>query len=367
VLYRTSEGTMMKFKANALFEEVIPHMPEKLVSPEVMSLFKKLLEKFPEELTSDGLFECPLGTDNPLSDLSLFVNETGREIIAGTREGAELEQSLLRSPVWKRIRSFCAKWFFQEICQNKGTMWLEFDRESLRKEIPLPGIFFNARISQERDFSSHRVNACTCIIEGLECLRGRPLKKEIRENLIHCLGALPDKGSLDFAALMLSRPLDAVRVVIRIPEGELKDYLSCISYPGDSQHVLDLVTELSQFTHLRYNLDISHKVMARIGIECFLRDKKKAHKERWEQFLIHLAGRSLCVTEKKDALMDWIGHTRVTLPQDPEPYYIFRRICHIKVVYEKDKPLLAKAYPEFFGIPHMDLILHRLVESCNTE
>ena len=180
---------------------------------------------------------------------------------------------------------------------------------------------------------------------------------------MHCLTG----GGLDFAALMASRPLDAVRAVIYVPEVELKDYLTLIDHPGISQELLDLVTELSQLTYLRYNLDISRRVLSGIGIECFLKDRKKAHRSKWERFLEYLAGRSLCIPGKKKALMDWLGHAYVALPQDTEPYYIFRRIDHMKVAYEKGKPLQAKAYPEFFRITEMDLMIDRIAESCRAK
>ncbi|MGV8121461.1 MAG: hypothetical protein AB2L14_17005 [Candidatus Xenobiia bacterium LiM19] len=157
----------MKSTAEEMFAGVIPHISEYLVSSEVISLFKELFEKFPEKLTDDVLFECPLGMDDAVSDLSLFVNDRVREIIAGKREGAEIEESLLRSQAWKRIRSFCEKWFLREIYQNKGGMWLEFDLESLRKATPLPGIFFNGRISAEKDLLSHKLNRYKCLINKL--------------------------------------------------------------------------------------------------------------------------------------------------------------------------------------------------------
>ncbi|MEQ8171079.1 MAG: hypothetical protein ABRQ38_19470 [Candidatus Eremiobacterota bacterium] len=50
---------------------------------------------------------------------------------------------------------------------------------------------------------------------------------------------------------------------------------------------MELVSELNQFTHLRYNLDISQEVLPKIGIECFLIDKTKSHKEIWANALNH--------------------------------------------------------------------------------
>ncbi|MHC9540773.1 MAG: hypothetical protein AB9903_14810 [Vulcanimicrobiota bacterium] len=351
---------------NEVFERVISYMPENLVSPDVVSLFKQLNEKFPEKLTDNVLFECPLGTGDPVSDLSFSVSEPGREIIAGKVKGVEIAESLFTSQIWNRIRSFCEKRFLSEMYYDIGSMFLEFDLESLRKDILTPGVFLNTHISAERDLSCQKMNRYTWIIEGLECLRGRPLEKEIKDNLVYCLDALPDKESLDYAALMLSRPQNSVRIVVRMPADALKDYLSLIKYPGDGQELYDLVTELSQFTNLRYNLDISDQVLSRIGIECSLIDRKKAHREKWMKFLNHLVERSACIPEKRDALMEWLGYIYVALPQDSEPYYIFRRISHIKVVYEKGKPLLAKAYPDYFRILEMDLIFNNLVESSNT-
>lgn len=351
---------------NEIFEEVIPYMPETLVSKEVISLFKKLSERFPEGLATGALFECPMGIAAPLSDISIPVTPKGREIIAGRIEGVEIDKSLLKSPVWKRIHSFCEKWLNQEDYKNTGKLWLEFDLESLQEEIPIPGVFIIAQISPEKDLSSHKLDRYKWLIEGLECIRGRPLEKEIRDNLIFCLDAIPTWGSLDFAGLMLSRPLNAVRVVLSIPRQDLKDYLAHIKYPGEGQELEDLVTELSQFTELRYNLDISHEVLPRIGMECSLKDKQKACREKWEEFMTYLGSRSLCIQEKRDALLDWPGHTYVTPHEDREPYYLFRKICHVKITYEKGHPVTCKAYPEFTRMAEIDLLLNKLAESCDT-
>lgn len=355
----------MRLTLNEAFDKITPHMPEKLVSPEVISRFRILNEKFPETITDNVLFECPLGMDKPVSDLSYSVDEPGREIIAGKREGDEIEESLMESPLWMRIRSFCEQRFLREDYRDIGSMFLEFDLESLDEGIPVPGIFFNTHKAREAALSAPGENWHTWIIEALECLRGRPLENGIRDTLIFCLDALPDQECLDYAALMLSRPVDAVRVVVRMPGSDLREYLSLIKYPGESQELCDLVKELSQFANLRYNLDISHKVLSKIGIECSIIDRQEAHRKKWEKILGHLVERSLCIREKKDALMDWLGYVYVPLPPDGSPYYIFRRISHVKVVYEKDKPLVAKAYPDFFRLPEMDLIIKNLLESCS--
>jgi len=91
----------MESSINEIFDRIAPHMPESLISREVMSLFKEMNDKFPVSITDNELFECPLGTDGPLSDLSLSASAAGREIIAGIREGAGMDRSLLKSRIWK--------------------------------------------------------------------------------------------------------------------------------------------------------------------------------------------------------------------------------------------------------------------------
>jgi hypothetical protein len=356
----------MNFTVNEMFKIILPHIPENLVSSEVIAVIKNLNEKFPAELIAGGLFECPLGVKDRVSDLSLGLNgRSGREILAGQKEGIEIDTSLLKSPVWRQIRSFCEMWSLTEglFYKNTSNLWLEFDLDSLHKKIPLPGVFFNVSASEGKGVSICKAGKYDWIIEGLECLRGKPLKKEIKNKFIYCLDAFPYDGRLAFAALMLSRPVNAVRVVVSIPDEELKDYLTDIKYPGDVEEVMDLVSELTQFTNLRYNLDISHEMLPKIGIECFLKDKTKTHKETWVKFLDHLAGPFLTIQEKSNSLLSWIGHTYTTLPYESEPSYIFRRISHIKVIYEKDKPLTVKAYPAFSRTFEIDL----LYEKCSKD
>lgn len=167
---------------------------------------------------------------------------------------------------------------------------------------------------------------------------------------------------MDYAGLMLSRRQDLVRIVVRIPVESLRDYLNAIEYPGDLQKLSDIVSELSLYSCLRYNLDISGAVRSRVGVECFPIDKARGHREKWERLLSLLVERSLCIEQKKDALMEWLGYEQVTLPSGIEPYYIFRRIDHIKVTYEMEMPLLAKAYPDFFRISEIDLIFNNMME-----
>ncbi len=362
----------MNFTFNEVFKYIIPHISENLVSSEVIALITKLNEKFPADLISIGHFECPLGINEPVADFSFVLNGwTGREILAGSKDRVSkdrvsIDTSLFKSSVWRQLRCFCQMWSLPEglLYKNTSNLWLEFDLKSIRKKTPVPGVFFRTSNSVVNECSLLNGGIYNWIIEGLECLRGKPLKKDIKDKFIYCLNACPDNGRLTYAALMLSRPVDAVRAVLAIPDEKLKDYLTDIKYAGDIPEVMELVSELNQFTHLRYNLDISQEVLPKIGIECFLIDKTKNHEEIWANALNHFLKHYPVNQEKIASLLSWIGHTYTTLPYESEPSYILRRINHIKVICEKDKPVTVKVYPEFSKNFEIDILYEKLLQEC---
>ena len=199
----------MNFTAAEMFTHLITHIPENLVSSEVIAVIKKLNEKFPAELIRGGLFECPLTVKNPVSDLSLIINDrAGMEIIAGNTEGISIDTSLAESPVWRQIRLFCEMWSLPEglLYKNTSKLWLEFDLDSMRKKVPLPGVFFSICPSEEKVGGIYQGGRYNWILEGLECLRGKPLKKEIKDKFISCLDAFPDNGGIGICGTYVIPP-----------------------------------------------------------------------------------------------------------------------------------------------------------------
>ncbi|MEQ8188719.1 MAG: hypothetical protein ABRQ39_12175, partial [Candidatus Eremiobacterota bacterium] len=198
------------------------------------------------------------------------------------------------------------------------------------------------------------------IIDGLTCLGGKSLRKKIKDNLRFCLQALPEGARVVYAALMMSRGTEAVRVVIEIDKEFLEDYLAHIKFPDLTKEAMELIEELSQFPGFcRYNLDISHRVLPKIGIEYFLQSKEEKKKPDTEGFLTHLVRRSLCTPEKCDALMKWTGYTSTIFPFELYHSYIFRKISHMKIVYEKAFPPEAKAYISFWRNFETDILTWR--------
>lgn len=353
----------MKSNTCEMFTGVLGQVSRSLVSTEVLDCFARFLARFNENILIEGLFECPLGVADPMSDLSLMIGERGIRILAGNREEAGLDFCIFDSPEWKRIRTFCGEWISRDMAGCQGKMWFEFDLESLRQKIPLPGVFFPAPSTRETAPLSAPTDGRRQLIAGLTHLRGKPLEPVLEENLHRCLDAVPQRGNMDFAAIMLSRPLNAVRLVVRLSREDLPEYLSQIGYPEATPELYDLVSSLSKACILRYNLDISHQVLPRIGIECFPQKQKQANREHWKMFLNELTVQCLCLPAKRDALLAWIGNTRIQLPENDQAFFLFRRISHVKIVYEKDRSSAAKAYPEFFKASEIELLLKKLASN----
>lgn len=350
-----------KYTINEIFKELIPYIPGELVSSEIIERIKTLNQKLPASLTTAGGIECRLGKNETSADWQICINlsDYGREVLADKIDRGKLDDTLFDTVQWQHIRTFASYWSdpVSPVYKRTNNIWLEFDLESLKEKIPVPGLFFN--IMPERGDSS-KEDIYDCIIDGLTCLRGKSLRKEIRDNLRFCLYALPECARLVYAALMMSRDTEAVRVVIDIDKEFLGNYLTDIKFPGSTQELMELLEVLSQFTGFcRYNLDISHKVLPGIGIEYFLQSKEEKKKPDWEGLLAHLVSRSLCTPEKCDALMKWTGYTRTIFPFDLYYSYIFRKISHIKIVCQEAFPPEAKAYISFWRSFETDILSWR--------
>jgi hypothetical protein len=107
----------------------------------------------------------------------------------------------------------------------------------------------------------------------------------------------------------------------------------------------------------------------KIGLECSFAPDKYHLETRWRSFFNYLVKKGLCLPEKKDALLEFIGvdqddTKRIFDTTSYRPIVKFenndcsgalvRYISHIKLVYEPNQVLSAKAYPgvRLFGCPN---------------
>jgi len=354
----------MNFNMNGIFEELLPHLPGVLASSDALAGIRAVNERLPAGLTTRGGIECHLGISEAKADWQLCINgeECGRDMIAGKLPTADLDNSLFDDRRWRQIRIFVKNWAdpSTEFNEKIRHIWLEFDQDNMKDRAPVPGVFFNVmNPSQSPPGASMKPgggNGYGWVADAVRQLQSEPLRKEINDRLQSCFDALPDGSEVDYAASMISRNQDAARIVISLGREVLQDYLAGIEYAGSIQEVMELTEEMGQFARLRYIFDIADTVLPKVGIECFIDDKQGNNKAASERFLEHLVARSLCIPEKRDALLSWPGHTRAFLPNELWPCYIFRGISHVKILCRNKRPLEAKGYLRFHRRFTMDII-----------
>lgn len=345
----------MFFNMNGIFMELLPYLPETIVPHDVISGIKRLNEKLPAALTTAGIIECHLGGNDARADWQLCVNsyDSGRDIISGKVPDTDLDKSLFDDPRWRRIRSFSINWAdpLMEIHNRIRHIWLEFDQDAMKEDIPVPGVFWTVDktpgVPVEGSRNADMARECVRIIEVLELLREKPIQDEIKSRLLSCLQALPVRSEVHYAAAMLSRDQDAVRIVISLTGDNLAHYLADIDYPGSIEQVMEVCSELGKFGNLRYLLDISDTVLPRVGVECFISPEPETYRTAFKSVIDYLVSSSLCLPEKSAAFLSWPGHSSAKLPNELFPSYIYRLISHIKIVCQDRLPLEAKGYLSF--------------------
>jgi hypothetical protein len=161
---------------------------------------------------------------------------------------------------------------------------------------------------------------------------------------------------------MLARPTDAVRLVIKdLPFDSLQTFLDRVGWPGasDEAHAaLSPAARLAPSPKLMLSLDVGRCIGPRVGLECFLPAGGEWSSRR-AAFLDYLVADGLCVPTKRAALLAWGGWAHEPDRDAASPAHLaplsnlvrlpargvfVPGLSHVKVSYQPDRPLEAKAY-----------------------
>jgi Rps23 Pro-64 3,4-dihydroxylase Tpa1-like proline 4-hydroxylase len=344
---------------------VKPFVSSQLIDAQSWREIEAIAQLLPSQLTSFFGFECRLGNPEAKADFLLCVgaDETGQKMLAG---GAEFPDRLLHEPAWAQIRNFAAVWQEQasSLHQKVNNIWLEFDvaagpeTESARP--PIPSCFFGSQAIYA-DPTATAYPHLWVTRTAIELLRGNLLPPAVEQKLFHCLDALPTGAYVFQVGLMLARCSDFVRICIRgISPAQILDYLSQIGWSGSTQHLQTLLTELSEHAErIDLDLDIGEMGVAdKIGLECYLSRQPK-YEPKWQAFLEYLVQTGLCLPQKQEALLSYPGQVREKRYREQWPLHLsklsrflgdghegvfMRGLHHIKVVYQSEQAVEAKAY-----------------------
>ncbi|HYO58968.1 hypothetical protein [Archangium sp.] len=334
-----------------------PHLPPRLISPAALANIEQIARLLPP-VSASG-FECRLGREEAQADFGVrfLATDGSRAMLAGRGDpDSALPSSLFTHPVWERLRRFGARWdtpgtLLQE---EIGDVFLEFDVEGTPPDVPIPSFF----IEYDRRAWRH----LDALEESLALLWGEPLEPAVRARVVECLAALPPGGRVSAVGAMFSRRFDGVRLCLQgLGPDTMPGYLSRVGWPGPPAALETMLARVAgRVERMALSLDVGPAVLPKVGVECHLAESlHEADSERWASLLELLVEQGLCLPAKRQALVDWLGHTHLrsrpeALPGNlralsaslgPKALPVFlRRINHLKLVLQPGQPPEAKAY-----------------------
>ncbi|WGV27159.1 hypothetical protein [Halotia branconii] len=340
---------------------VKPYVSSQLIDTESWDNIEAIANLLPSQLTNFFGFECRLGTETAKADFLLCIGaaEVGQKILTSQ---TAFSDDLLKEPVWRQIRNFANCWQSQTspLYSNVDNIWLEFDVDGHLDRSPIPSCFFGSQtihaLSSNVSYPHKWVTQT-----AIQLLRGHSLLPIVEKQLFRCLEALPTHVYVFQVGLMLARQSDMVRICLRsISPAQIIDYLSYIGWSGSIDGLKTLLQELSIYVErIDLDLDIGEAgVAAKIGLECYLTLQPK-YEPRWRAFLDYLVKVGLCFPQKQEALLTYPGYVREKNHQNYWPSHLLklsqflgqnhenvfmRGLHHIKVVYQSERTIEAKAY-----------------------
>ena len=380
-------GVVMQFHLDDYLKVIRPHLSPALVSDESLSDIEMVAHMFPGMISSFFGFECRLGDKNARADFLLCAkpDEKGREILADQNDQIKLPSFFFEQPAWNRIREFCVNWsdISSPLYENVKNVWLEFDLDKAPDKIPTPSFFFGSETIRKsslisNDSQSNYYQHQWVIENALKIVRGGLVSPDIQSNLINCFNLLPSEAHVFQIGSMMSRNTDAVRICIRdISTDMMPKYLNDIGWEDSTSDLNRLLVKLDQYVdRVDLDLDIGATIFPKIGLECYL-DQDPNYEPRWQLFLDELVTDGICIPEKRDSLLSYEGISNDKSSTDLWPPYllemsrnlkslagsiIYRFINHIKIVYQPDFPLEAKAY---LAVDHQQITIVDVLKSLS--
>jgi len=370
-LHRHSQRDL---KTAELLSTIESSIPETLISSENLREMQRLASFFTASITSFFGFESRLTSAEAHADYLFAVSSLReeRDALANLIRKKTLPEKFMNIPEWQNICRFVLEWADPDslLYQNVLGMWFEFDMVENSSETPIPCIFLHTiplRITTEED--TEKISWLTKY--ALPLVAGKEIPEKIEQNLFRTIQQLPKDALVMDAGVMLSRLTSGVRLLIaRMHPDQIIPYLTALGWSEDDQ-LSKLVKDLEkQVSRLVLHITITENgIDQKIGLECSFAPDKYHLETRWQSFFNYLVKKGLCLPEKKDALLEFIGvdqedtkrnfDTAVYRPivkfeNNDCSRALVRYISHIKLVYEPDHGLSAKAYPgvRLFGCPN---------------
>jgi hypothetical protein len=299
-------------------------------------------------------FECRLADAAPRADFGVHLRRTHGIPIEGELVGERGVDSGARD-AWDRLRGFARAW-----ARRDGLLWqavpavsLEFDVHGPRApRLAAPSIFFSIRFGSPGAGGSHAgaVTSCRAVVQAvLDALGvdGAPAAHKLEETF---RVLLPRVAFLQFG-VWLGRSIDTFRICAPgLPLRDIQAVVQALRWSGPSNAYEPQWRDLLQFGDTgALHLDVGTGVSPKLGIEVNFGEASASwnpHDPEDTRFFDYLVENDLCLPEKRDAVLSWVGAFRLAEGEGDTataPLFL-RTVSHVKLVFQPDQAPQAKAY-----------------------
>ncbi|MBO9499211.1 MAG: hypothetical protein J7483_07120 [Novosphingobium sp.] len=309
--------------------------------------------------------ECRLGEGDEQVDIQECLSRAEGDYPALAARASTWHARDPEDRGFRQLADFC-----RELAQPDGhlhqgieELFLEHDLPSGQRKPAAPSVFLS--LPQDREA------ALEVALAALKLLRASPVPAGMADTLVRCFEGCEGDAHVGAIGVMLSRPLDVVRVnVKRLRPHQVAPFLEQIGWPGDRARAAALfAANVRKVDRVTLALDVGVAPLARIGFECFL-DDQPGRDLRWRTVFDELVAEGLWSSEKADAFLraprDFLPGTapgpwpdamiRKSILRDQTEFSSFaRRAVHYKIV-EAPGVREAKAY---LGAGHLWRSLER--------
>lgn len=345
---------------------VKPHISKKLASFETLTHIDKIANLLPNiPVTLDMGFECHLGSNTQRTDFLVSFDASSIKKIIEDKHISFIDDPI--TSIDHRIQKFFSYCINtnSSLSNNVDNVWFEFDCdvEQHNQESPKPSIFFAPNYDEQKNSSSVISSTDNWISDkALKILFNNSLSKQIKQQLLRCFKVLPKEGKIFQIGVMLPRESESeiIRLCVEgVQKKQIQNYLQQIGYSKENEELNSLLSEISKLVDvIKLNFAINDTILPKLGFECYI-NEQPTNSSRWNLFFDYLTCNNLCGSEKAEAISSWLGYSEkdsyetlwptnfsnaTALTQNNLKSTIVRVIHHVKIVYQPNEPLQAKAY-----------------------
>ena len=337
-----------------------PWIPANLVSESCLNRIRTISTDLP--LISFGCFECWLADSEPRVDFNVGItgklneHKTIVQWFSGRPEPEHEQQQL----ALKKLQSICSAWsdssFFLH-AQIK-VLWLVYDIPDPLNVTLVPWMYIHFRKNLFMDDGMVRTEI---VLQTLSFMDSR-YSFEKREAFRSFFQNLSSAVQICSIGAPTNRNSNVLRVYVMMQTyDDLVRVLTDNQWLGDADELQKQIGHLVQYADFfGLSIDIDPIIQPKIGIECWFNEDQAQPKLM--NFTRILVDEDVCSPQKREALLSWNGCFNTTInpavwswpdnmqpvkPSENKQVVVRKMAQYVKLVYEPDKPLVAKGYLYF--------------------